>query len=86
MLATLLNPLAQNDFAVEESFEAVDNIHSKPEELFECGKWFYSFDVSSLFTNFPASETVKIILVILIRIMIMLYIYIIYIYIQHYQM
>ena len=37
-LATLLNPLAPNDFAVEESFEAVDKIHSKPEELSECGK------------------------------------------------
>ena len=37
-LVVLLNPLAQNDFAVEESFEAVDKIHSKPEELSECGK------------------------------------------------
>ena len=61
-LANLLNSLTQNDFVVKDSFEAVNKIHNIPSELFNCGYRYYSFDVTSLFTNVPLSKTINIIL------------------------
>ena len=59
-LANLLNPLTQNDFVVKDSFEAVNKIHNIPPELFICGYRYYSFDVTSIFTNVPLSKTINI--------------------------
>ena len=44
------------------SFEAVDRIRSVPTELFDEGYRYFSFDVTSLFTNIPLSKTINIIL------------------------
>ena len=60
-LANLLNSLTQNDFVVKDSFEVVNKIHNIPSELFNCGYRYYSFDVTSLFTNVPLSKTINII-------------------------
>ena len=57
-----MNSLTQNDFVVKDSFEAVNKIHNIPSELFNCGYRYYSFDVTSLFTNVPLSKTINIIL------------------------
>ena len=38
------------------SFEAVDRIRSVPIELFDEGYRYFSFDVTSLFTNIPLSK------------------------------
>ena len=61
-LANLLNSLTQNNFVVKDSFEAVNKIHNIPSELFNCGYRYYSFDITSLFTNVPLSKTINIIL------------------------
>ena len=61
-LASLLNPLAQNEFTLSDSFEAVSNIQNIPQHLFNDGYQFVSFDVESLFTNVPLKRTVNIIL------------------------
>ena len=61
-LAKLLNPLAQNEYTLRDSFHAVSEIKSIPKELFTKGYRLVSFDVVSLFTNVPLTKTVKIIL------------------------
>ena len=61
-LAKLLNPLAQNECTLRDSFQAVSEIRSIPKELFLEGYRLVSFDVVSLFTNVPLTKTVKIIL------------------------
>ena len=61
-LAKLLNPLAQNEYTLRDSFHAVSEIKSIPKELFAEGYRLVSFDVVSLFTNVPLTKTVKIIL------------------------
>jgi hypothetical protein len=61
-LAKLLNPLAQNEYTLRDSFHAVSEIKSIPKELITEGYRLVSFDVVSLFTNVPLTKTVKIIL------------------------
>ena len=39
-LAKLLNPLTQNEYTVQDSFEAVDKIHKIPVELFDQHNWY----------------------------------------------
>ena len=61
-LTNLPNPLTQNDYIVKDSFEAVNMIHKIPPELFdECYRYF-SFDVTSLFTNVSLNKTINIVL------------------------
>ena len=50
-LTRLLNPLTQNVYSKKDLFEAVDRIRSIPTELFDEGYRYFSFDVTSLFTN-----------------------------------
>ena len=61
-LFRLLNPLTQNVNSIKDSFEAVDRIRSIPTELFDEGYRYFSFDVTSLFTNVPLNKTIDIIL------------------------
>ena len=61
-LTRLLNPLTQNVYLIKDSFEAVDHIHSMPAELSDEGYCYFSFDVTSLFTNVPLNKTINIIL------------------------
>ena len=56
-LTRLLNPLTQNVYSIKDSFEAVDHICSIPTELFNEGYHYFSFDVTSLFTNVPLNKT-----------------------------
>ena len=61
-LTSLLNPLAQNEYVVKDSFEAAAKIN-----LISFGDTsdeytFASFDVESLFTNVPLKKTIEIIL------------------------
>ena len=60
-LTRLLNPLTQNVYSIKGSFEAVDRIRSMPFQLFDQGYRYFSFDVTSLFTNFPLNKTIDII-------------------------
>ena len=60
-LTNLLNPLTQNEYAVKDSFEAVNMIHKIPPELLIKGIDIFLFDVT-LFTNAPLNKTVNIIL------------------------
>ena len=61
-LAKLLNPLIMNEFSLKDSFDATKRIQNIPDELFEKGYRFVSFDVKSLFTNVPLAKTIDIIL------------------------
>ena len=61
-LAELLNPLAHNEYTLRDSFHAVSDLKSIPNELFTQGYRLVSFDVVSLFTNVPLERTVQIIL------------------------
>ena len=61
-LAKLLNPLTMNEFSLKDSFDATKRIQNIPDELFEKGYRFVSFDVKSLFTNVPLAKTIGIIL------------------------
>ena len=61
-LTNLLNPLTQNDYTVKDSFEVINMIHKIPPELFDGGYRYFSFDVTSLFTNFPLNKTINIVL------------------------
>ena len=60
-LTNILNPLTQNEYAVKDSFEAVNMIHKIPPELLIKGIDIFLFDVT-LFTNAPLNKTVNIIL------------------------
>ena len=61
-LSNLLYPMTMNNYTVKDSFEAVNRIHLIPEELFNQGYKYVSFDVTSLFTNVPLKRTVDIVL------------------------
>ena len=61
-LAKLLKPLTENEFSYKDSFDATRRIQSLPQDLFDKGYIFVSFDVESLFTNVPLVKTIDIIL------------------------
>ncbi len=61
-LASLLNPLTINKYNLTDTFEAVSAIKAIPENLFEEGDRFVSFDVESLFTNVPLKRTIDLVL------------------------
>ena len=61
-LAELLNPLAHNEYTLRDSFHAVSDLKSIPNELFTQGYRLVSFDVVSLFTSVPVKRTAQIIL------------------------
>ena len=61
-LTHLLNPLTQNIYSIKDLFEAVDRIRSIPTEPFGEGYRYFSFDVTSPFTNVPLNKTINIIL------------------------
>ena len=61
-LRDLLNPLTSNEYTIKDSFDAVTRIKNIPQELFDQGYIFVSFDVVSLFTNVPLQKTIDVIL------------------------
>ena len=61
-MTRLLNPLTQNVYSIKHSFEAVDRILSIPIDLFDEHYRYFSFEVTSLFTNIPLNKTINIIL------------------------
>ena len=61
-LSSILNPLTLNDYNLRGSFDAVSVIRSIPQNLFDEGYRFVSFDVESLFTNVPLKRTIRIVL------------------------
>ena len=61
-LTNLLNPLTHNELILKDSFDAAEKIRNIPNNLFEDGYVFVSFDVESLFTNVPLKRTIDIIL------------------------
>ena len=61
-LSEVLNPLTSNEYTIKDSFDAVTRIKNIPQELFDQGYIFVSFDVVSLFTNVPLQKTIDIIL------------------------
>ena len=61
-LAKLLNPLTANEFSLKDSFDATTRIQNIPQDLFDKGYKFISFDVESLFTNVPLAKTINIVL------------------------
>ena len=52
-LSELFNPLTSNEYTIKDSFDAATRINNIPQELFDQGYRFVSFDVVSLFTNVP---------------------------------
>ena len=52
-LTELLNPLTQNEFIIRDSFDAANEIKSVPQEAFDDGYVFGSFDIESQFMNVP---------------------------------
>ena len=61
-LSELFNPLTYNEYTIKDSFDAVTRIKNIPQELFDQGYRFVSFDVVSLFTNEPLQKSINIIL------------------------
>ena len=61
-LTRLLNLLTQNVYSIKDSFKVVNRMRSIPTELFNEGYCYFSFDVTSLFTNVPLNKTINIIL------------------------
>ena len=61
-LSELFTPLTANEYTIKDSFDAVTRIKNIPQELFDEGYRFVSFDVVSLFTNVPLQKTINIIL------------------------
>ena len=61
-LSSLLNHLTINDYNLRDSFHAVSEIKSIPQNVFEEGYRFVSFNLVSLFTNVPLKRTIDIIL------------------------
>ena len=57
-LSSLLNPLTINEYNLTDSFEAVSAIKAIPQNLFDEGFRFVSFDIESLFTNVPLKPTI----------------------------
>ena len=56
------NPLTENQCVVKDLLTAAYKIREIPEELFDDGYRFVSFDVESLFTSVPLSKRINIIL------------------------
>ena len=48
-LTELLNPLTQNEFIIRDSFDAANEIKSVPQEAFDDGYVFGSFDIESVY-------------------------------------
>ena len=61
-LSSLLNPLTINEYNLTDSFEAVSGIKAIPQNLFDEGFRFVSFDIESLFTNVPLKRTLNLVL------------------------
>ena len=61
-LSSLLNPLTINDYNLRDFFHALSAIKSIPQNVFDEGYPFISFDVVSLFTNVPLKRSIDIIL------------------------
>ena len=61
-LTSLLNPLTQNQYHLNDSFDAADRINQIPDSLYDEGYRLVSFNVKSLFTNVPLSKTIEVIL------------------------
>ena len=61
-LSSLLNPLTINEYHLTDSFEAVSAIKAIPQNLFDEGFRFVSFDIESLFTNVPLKRTLNLVL------------------------
>ena len=61
-LAKLLNPLTTNEFSLKDSYNATTRIQNIPQDLFDKGYQFISFNVESLFINVPLTKTIDIIL------------------------
>ena len=57
-----MNPLTTNELSLKDSFDAITRIQNIPQDLFDKGYKFISFDVQSLFTNVPLAKTINIIL------------------------
>ena len=57
-----MNTVTYYDFTVKDSFDAADKIQQIPNELFDSGYKFLSFDMNSLFTNVPLAKTIQLIL------------------------
>lgn len=60
-LSSLLSPLGSNNYTLTDSFQAVSAIRAIPQNLFDEGYRFVSFDVESLFTNVPLKRTINIV-------------------------
>ena len=58
-LSSLLNLLTINKYHLTDSFEAVSAIKAIPQNLFDEGFCFVSFDTESLFTNVLLKRTLK---------------------------
>ena len=61
-LSELLNPLTSKEYTIKDYFDAVTRIKNIPQELFNQGYIFVSFDVVALFTNVPLQKTIDVIL------------------------
>ena len=61
-LASLLNLLTINYYNLKDTFDAVSAIKAIPQDLFDQGYRFVSFDVESLFTNMPLKRAINIVL------------------------
>ena len=61
-LSSLLNPLAENDYNLRDSFHAVSAIKTIPQNLFHEDYRHVSFDVVSHFTNVSLKRTIDIII------------------------
>ena len=57
-----IEPLTINDYNLKDTFDAVSAIKTNPQDLFDQGYCFVSFDVESLFTNVPLKRTINIVL------------------------
>ena len=61
-LSSPLNPLTINEYHLTDSFEAVSAIKAIPQNLFDEGFRFVSFDIESLFTNVPLKRSLNLVL------------------------
>ena len=61
-ISNLLYPLTLNEYHLSDSFAAAEKIKAIPDNLFQDGYQFVSFDVKSLFTNVPLDKTISVIL------------------------
>ena len=57
-LMNLLKPLAQSEYGFKDSFETFNIILKTPPELFDQDCQYFSFEVTSLFTNVHLQQTI----------------------------